>query len=159
MKNKKIYNRRKTTEYQLGWIIGEVIYMKYLPTLDIDLIHSPTVIRVTPEEYKEYVALNEKWESKYIFLDNIITDDESTKDFENLKEYRDKMAIKYLPNNLQCSVPLLMPTSLNKLNIIKEGIRDNLWNSDLCWYNIDNNDSINIIQEDYFTLITLKLKL
>jgi hypothetical protein len=140
-----------TLEYQLGSYIGEYIYYKYLPTLSVDSLQSPHVIKVSDEEEIEAKRLHDVWWKSYDHKNS-----KSNKvDWDTLQEYHKMLELKYIPQTLECYVRKLTAKNINEL---KEGIRDSLWNTDLCHYNLDTNDDIVITNEDelYSTIITLK---
>ena len=142
----------KTTEYYLGYYIGEYIVTHYLPTLSIDSdISGLNVVQVNEEDTKEYNRLDEIL-NKHIFLNKRY----KPKEWNNYLRYRIYLYEKYLPKTLVCRIQMI--TFVDELEI-KDGIRSSLWNSDICHYSCNAND-IKIYQEDkYFLVIEFPLKL
>lgn len=143
-----------TIEYQLGYYVGEYIYHTQLPTLSTDLLKSRKVIQVTIAEADEYHTLNSKWHKSFNGDNRVVNPD-----WEAAKEYRHGLAKKYLPHILECFVPRLEFKEDFNMIEFKKGLRFSLWDSDLCWYKIETDEDIEVIQEysTYNTLINLKL--
>jgi hypothetical protein len=146
----------KTIDYQLGWYVGEYIFMRMLPTLSTDLLKSRKVIQVTIAEADEYHRLEELWRQSY--KDNHITD-EPNEHWINATKFRHELAKKYLPNPLECFIPIIECLDTTDIQAFKAGIRDVLWDTDLCWYNIEKDEDIEIMptSERWHTQINFKL--
>ena len=113
--------------YQLGWLTGEIIYEKYLPTLSTDMLHSKVVIEVTD---KSDLEKHNKFEKQ---MDQTLNNpDEYSKIHKEWLEFYKPMARKYLPKILECrSSYFIIPTDIE---LFKKGLNDYLWDTDLSWY-------------------------
>ena len=116
-------------EYTMGELVGEIILLKYLPTLETDLIQTNKRVKITdPNDLKENQRLDEIMDSKmgYAYME---------------KEYSEAhglwlahtkfLAKKYLPEKLECRVTQF---EIDDIESFKEGINDYLWNCDVSWY-------------------------
>lgn len=114
-------------------MIGEFIYYQYLPTLNIDLLKSNHVINVNDEETAEYERLHDIYwstcQKPELKSENHIA-------FKTMRTYCRNLERKYLPNTLECGIPVDL-SNIKNLNNVKLGIRESLWNCDICTYNID----------------------
>jgi hypothetical protein len=124
--------RRPTdTNYYMGQLVGEIIYIKYLPTLETDMIHTNNRVRLTdPEDLRENVRLN------YCMKALLETRDrgyeEKYKEFHtNWLAHTNMLAKKYLPEKIECRVTQFEVTDVDSF---KEGLRDYLWDCDVSWY-------------------------
>jgi hypothetical protein len=149
--------RLETLEYQLGYYVGEFIFLRCLPTLSIDMLQSRKVIQVSIAEADEYHALEDKWHKTY---------DGSTgktktpnPNWDVMRAYGHMLMKKYLPQELKCFVPKIYYTADFRMADFKKGIRDSLWDCDVCYYNIEKDEDIVIddSEEDWFTIIKLQL--
>lgn len=115
----------KDLNYQLGIYVGEHITFKYLPTLSTDAIKSYVEIEVSQFDTKRheqvYDALKDAWDKKQ----------PSEEAFSVYKALNNELARKYLSQKLECMVPKLYPTDMDKF---KEGLKDQLWDTDLSHY-------------------------
>ena len=136
---------------QLGRFVGHYIYFNFLPTLNVDLIQSHNVIEVSEEDYVEYLLISKALRNKYKFNGG---DGNTDIEYENYKTFQHHLAKKYLPNILVCDIPKIYVTDID---LFKTGLRDQLWNTDLCWYKIDAIDDIDISHTNVSTIIKLKL--
>ena len=139
--------------YQLGIYVGQYIFFKYLPTLSTDMLKTRNVIHVNEDELIEHTTIDlELTQSYTVFGGNGNSDDF----FKRYKSFNNKLAEKYLPHELVCACPKF---SLTDIDEFKNGLREMLWDTDLCWYGIATNDDVEIV--DYYgqTIITLKLRL
>jgi hypothetical protein len=150
MIDKRIEKVKSTTmEYQIGWYVGQLIFDKYLPCLDVDMIHTNQVIYVTPEESAEAKRLNDIW------YENCNSDIKAEDDpWMTLRAYHKELENKYLPKELKCHVD---PINVIDIEEFKKGLRTSLWNCDICHYNIRENSDIDVAYDEdyYFTVITL----
>ena len=115
----------KDLNYQLGMYVGEHITFKYLPTLSTDMMHTNTRVRVSEEDAE-----------RHRIVDEILckTDRRSTdrqEKFEVYKALNNELAKKYLPEKLTCLIPKIYPTNMDTF---KEGLMDQLWDTDLSHY-------------------------
>ena len=148
IRNKRIKRiKDMTMEYQIGCYVGEQIFNKDLPCLDVDMIHTSRVINVTPEELVEAERLNEVWYKDH-------TDDNGP-NWVALRAYHKELEDKYLPKVLVCHVD---PINVVDMEEFKKGVRTSLWDCDMCHYNIRENSDIDVAYDEdyYFTIITLK---
>jgi len=115
----------KDLNYQLGQYVGEHITRKYLPTLSTDMLKTYTIVEVSKEDAEIHRIADEAlWK----------TDPRSTdrqEKFEVYKALNNKLAKKYLSEKLECMIPKIYPTDMNTF---KEGLKDQLWNTDLSHY-------------------------
>lgn len=139
-----------TSSYIIGKLIGEIIYLKYLPTLNIDLLRTNKVINVAEEEKKEIDELNKLYVS---YMHNKDYKLEASKAFKILRYKHGLLAKKYLPNELECYFDKI---TVYNTDDFKKGLTDYLWNTDLSWYDVGENF---FVQEDYHTKIILTLRI
>jgi len=115
----------KDLNYQLGQYVGEHITRKYLPTLSTDMLKTYTIVEVSKEDAEIHRIADEAlWK----------TDPRSTdrqEKFEVYKALNNELAKKYLSEKLECMIPKIYPTDMNTF---KEGLKDQLWNTDLSHY-------------------------
>ncbi len=139
-----------TSEYQLGYYVGEYIVSRFLPTLSTDMIKSRRVITVSEEDTEENKRLDSEW------VNTKRPNEEGSKDKWDLFYQHNKMLEKkYLPNPLICHLG-----TLNILNMdeFKKGLSYSLWDCDICSYNIEpENIKIYDDEEVRFTIVELKL--
>jgi hypothetical protein len=127
---------------QLGFYIGNYIVMRFLPTLNIYGHDSARTIHVSDEEKIEYDRLDDKWYNERV-------NGETTKEnWVNLRRYAHMLEEKYLPKKLIMYIPYFDIPEEN-LSEVKEGIRSELWDSDICNYHIESNDDIEIIIDEF----------
>jgi hypothetical protein len=143
-----VNNMRRPTDpnYYMGQLVGEIILIKYLPTLETDMIQTNKRVKVTdPEEYKENCRLDEilvtKMSSK---------DDEYSEAHANWLAHTKMLAKKYLPEKLECRVTQI---EITDIDLFKQGLDEYLWDCDVSWYvakddflksNTNENGGINI---------------
>ena len=152
LRKKRIKNVTETTmEFQLGCYVAEEIIRKDLPCLNVDMIHTNKVINVTTEEFAETQRLNKVWYDNY---DDKLNRGESA-DWLAVRAYHKELEDKYLPKVL---TSYINPINVVDMEEFKKGIRNGLWHSDICHYNIAENSDIDVKYDDdyYFTIITLK---
>jgi hypothetical protein len=118
----------KDLNYQLGQYVGEHITRKYLPTLSTDMLKTYTEIQVSEEDTERHRLVDEALTKTYKWRGG---DDNSKQAFEVYKALNDELAKKYLPEKLDCLIPKIYPTDMD---IFKEGLMDQLWNTDLSHY-------------------------
>jgi hypothetical protein len=115
----------KDLNYQLGIYVGEHITFKYLPTLSTDMMHTNTRVQVSEEDAERHRIVDE-----ILFKTDPRSTDRQEK-FEVYKALNNELAKKYLPEKLTCLVPKIYPTDMD---IFKEGLYDQLWDTDLSHY-------------------------
>ena len=118
----------KDLNYQLGLYVGEYITRKYLPTLSTDALKTYNEIQVSEEDAERHrvadKALMKTYNHKWRTVD-------SKKEFEAFKTLNNELAKKYLSEKLDCLVPKIYPTDMDTF---KEGLKDQLWDTDLSHY-------------------------
>jgi hypothetical protein len=138
-------------EYVLGLYIGEIIFLKYLPALDVDSLQTKNVIETSVEERETFKKLHDDWFLKYFFDKK--TESEKWKKYRTYAHYLEK---KYMPHRLECYVSKF---EVENESVLKKGIQDYLWDCDVCSYKIEKIEYIEIIQEEYSTKVILSLDL
>jgi hypothetical protein len=138
-KNKE-YLKNVGMDYQLGFYIGENIVDNYLPTLSTDMIHSRKIIKVSEKDEIENNRLDDEWFNSCTHERGNSGDKEKWEVYFNHNKMLER---KYLPQTLECVFSLIRIDDMNKF---KEGIKESLWNCDMCSYNIDE-DKIEITND------------
>ena len=138
-KNKE-YLKNVGMDYQLGFYIGENIVDNYLPTLSTDMIHSRKVIKVSEKDEIENNRLDDEWFNSCTHERGNSGNKEKWEAYFNHNKMLER---KYLPQTLECVFSLIRIDDMNKF---KEGIKESLWNCDMCSYNIDE-DKIEITND------------
>lgn len=150
MKQKRInYKKSLTAEYQLGFFVGEDIVNRFLPTLNVEA-GTRKQIDVSTEDQWEYNRLDKRWYEKCK-----LGKDQSEKEWTDFQEFRQILKTKYLPNPLECHEKLLNIRDMGKF---KAGLIISLWDCDHCNYSLESEDIEIYDEDDYFTVIKLKLK-
>lgn len=116
----------KDLNYQLGQYVGEHIAFKCLPTLSTDMLKTYTEIQVSQEDAERH---NEALGALNIAYKLGNGDTKSA--FATYKALNNELARKYLSQKLECLVPKVYPTDMS---IFKEGLQDQLWDTDLSHY-------------------------
>ena len=120
----------KDLNYQLGQYVGEHITRKYLPTLSTDMLKTYTIVEVSKEDAEIHRIVDQTlWK----------TDPRSTtrqEKFEVYKALNNELARKYLSEKLDCLVPKIYPTDMD---VFKEGLKDQLWDTDLSHYLLEDD--------------------
>lgn len=151
MRQRRLANiKSMSMEYQLGWFVGEEIFRRHLPSLEVDMILTSNVIKVDPAEKAECERLNEAWWSKRQH-----EKEASDEEWRALRDYHKMLEDKYLPKELVCHVS---PLNYNNEEQLKLGIVRALWDCDICHYKCSEPSDVEVKLEDdaYFTTITLK---
>ena len=118
----------KDLNYQLGMYVGEHITFKYLPTLSTDSLKTHTEIQVSREDYERHKIVEEALHSTWKINRG---SENSRKEFKVYKALNNELARKYLSEKLDCLVPKVYPTDMDKF---KQGLMDQLWDTDLSHY-------------------------
>ena len=118
----------KDLNYQLGMYVGEHITRKYLPTLSTDALKTYNEIQVSEEDAQRHKLADEALMKTY---NHKWRTGDSKKEFEVFKALNNELAKKYLPEKLDCLVPKIYPTDMDTF---KEGLKDQLWDTDLSHY-------------------------
>ena len=129
---------KRTRDYYLGILVGEYIVSNDLPTLSTDMLKTRRVIQVPQNETEEHERLYSNW-----------VNSEKDENGENPYwkphlDYMYQLGEKYLPKELVSRVPKFGLEFVENMDKLKDGIRNALWDSDVCWYKIDSNDDIQI---------------
>ena len=114
--------------YDLGQLVGEIIEVKYLPTLETDMLRTSNIVEVDEDDLIENTRLRNTLDSTY----KIEGGDGNSKDKH--KDWLDHVYIlakKHLPEKLQCRVTKINPKCMTSF---KDGLKTYLWNTDLSWY-------------------------
>jgi len=150
MKQNRLDVKNKlSTEWQLGFYVGEDIIHKYLPTLSVEP-GTRTSIEVSEEDSIEYDRVDKEWYNRFKH-----GKDEANEEWNSYQEYRKVLKKKYLPNPLICYMGILNIVDLTEF---KKGLIWSLWDSDHCNYNLDA-EKIKIYDDEnvYFTIIEFEL--
>lgn len=118
----------------LGYYIGEYIYWNYLPTLNISMLKTRTVIEVSTEDKQQFDKLEAALCATYKFNGG---DGNSTQAFETSRNFYHSIRGKYLPKVLKC---IMYPFVVLDIDKFKKALSDYLWDTDLCEYSVDLND-------------------
>lgn len=118
----------KDLNYQLGMYVGEHITRKYLPTLSTDALKTYNEIQVSEEDAERHKLADEVLMKTY---NHKWRTGDSEKEFAVFKALNNELAKKYLPEKLDCLVPKIYPTDMD---VFKEGLKDQLWDTDLSHY-------------------------
>ena len=140
IKEHEEYLKNVSMDWQLGYYIGENIVDNYLPTLSTDMIYSRKVIQVSEEDTIENKRLDEEWFNSCLHVKGDSGDKEKWEAYFNHNKMLEK---KYLPQTLECVFSLIGIRDMKKF---KDGLRNSLWNCDMCSYNIDE-DKIEITND------------
>jgi len=119
---------KNNESYELGQLAGEIIELKYLPTLETDMIKTRNVVKVDDDELIENKRLYDILYNSYKF--NVGSYD-STIAHKNWINHVYILAEKHLPEKLECKINKVNPKNMDSF---KEGLNDYLWNTDLSWY-------------------------
>ena len=140
-----------TMEFQLGNYVGEEIVRRYLPTLEVDMLQTNTVIPVDPAEKSECERLNSNW----FETSQSLGQEGSSKEWQELRAYHKMLEDKYLPAEVECHFD---PINVVDETDLKRGIVNSLWHSDLCHYKCSDPSDVDVYLEDsaYFTVVKLK---
>jgi hypothetical protein len=149
--------RLETTDYYLGKLVGEIIYHKYLPTLNVDMLKSPTVIGVTEEERLEVERLNQIMSDTYYhtYIDEKTAQTSHSLAHKNWTGYINTLAVKYLPQKLHCRFERIDVVDMDEF---KNGLREYLWDTDLSWYMPEDDFWVNVSKHSWFSEVVLTLK-
>ena len=118
----------KNLNYQLGVYVGEYITTKYLPTLSTDMLKTYTEIQVSQQDAERHKEVDEALSKTRKYNGG---DGNSEQAFAAYKALNNELARKYLSQKLECLVPKVYPTDMD---LFKEGLQDQLWDTDLSHY-------------------------
>lgn len=142
------YKKSLTSEYQLGFFVGEDIINRFLPTLSVEENMGKS-IQISEEDVIEYKRLDNEWYNKYQHGKH-----EADEEWKAYQDFRQVMKTKYLPNPLICHEKLI---NIQNMDEFKNGLITSLWDSDSCNYSLKPEDIEIYDEEDYFTIIKFKL--
>jgi len=112
--------------YQLGKLVGSIIYEKYLPTLSTDMLQTSTIIEVDTDDLNTHNDFQKQMRN--LMLSNSKELDKIHKEW---LEFYKPMSRKYLPETIECKVEKIEPTNIDEF---KKGLNDYLWDTDLSHY-------------------------
>ena len=118
----------KDLNYQLGQYVGEHITRKYLPTLSTDMLKTYIIVEVSEEDAERHRIVDEALVKIYDWSGG---NGDTTEAFAVYKALNEELAKKYLPEKLDCLIPKVYPTDMDTF---KEGLKDQLWDTDLSHY-------------------------
>jgi hypothetical protein len=119
----------KTNEsYDLATLAGEIILLKYLPTLETDMLKTNVIVKISEEGLIEEKRLHDILDNSYTFNGG---DGDSQQKHEDWSSYVNILAEKHLPKKIECVIPCIAPKDLKQF---KKGLYDFLWDTDLSWY-------------------------
>lgn len=115
--------------YQMGELVGELIERKYLLTLSTDMIRGYNTVEVTDKnDLDTFHQLEKELNKTYTWNGG---DGNSTEKHRVWLDHVYKLADKYLPKKLKCSITKIEPHGMEDF---KKGLEGYLWNTDLSWY-------------------------
>jgi hypothetical protein len=118
--------------YYLGILVGEIIHIKYLPTLETDMIETNRRIRITDvNDLSENLKLNKVMDD--LVLSNRLSNNDLlyNEAHANWLAHTNMLAKKYLPEKLECR---LSQFEVSDKESFKKGLDDYLWDCDVSWY-------------------------
>jgi len=117
----------RNDSYYLGVLVGGMIHIKYLPTLETDMIETNRRIKITDVD-----DLSENIRLKKIMEDSLFKKELSyTEAHTKWLEHTNMLAKKYLPEKLECR---LSQFEVSDKESFKKGLNDYLWDCDVSWY-------------------------
>jgi hypothetical protein len=151
---------RHSKDFQIGFYVGEIIYEKYLPCTDADMLQTNHIIPLLPEDLIEYKRLDKEW-SDYSWNNfgdkkdkDPVIKAEKLRLFNISRNFWYVAAKKVLPSVLKCDI-LPLPRRLD-VDEFKKGLRYFLWDCDRWSYSLEFDDII-ISEEHGIQFISLKL--
>lgn len=148
------YKNKLTSDFQLGFYVGEYIVDNYLPTLSTDSVRSRNVIEVSQEDEIENKRLLEEWFGTTRF--NGGEEENGNKEKWNLyRQHSIMLEKKYLPSELICNFGVL---NIQNMDEFKKGLQSSLWDCDICSYNIEP-EHIKIYDDEDVRFTTIEFKL
>ena len=119
---------KNNESYEMGRLSGEIIELKYLPTLETDMIKTNNVVKVDDDELIENNRLNDILDNSYTFNGG---SGDSKAAHKNWINHVYVLAEKHLPEKLECKINKVKPSDMDSF---KKGLKNYLWNTDLSWY-------------------------
>jgi hypothetical protein len=118
--------------YFIGQLVGEIIHIKYLPTLETDMIDTNNRVRITDvAELSENLRLDKLMRDIILERSSITNMQEYKVAHANWLAHTNMLAKKYLPEKLECKVTQFEVTDVD---LFKKGLDDYLWDCDVSWY-------------------------
>jgi hypothetical protein len=148
------FKNKLTLDYQLGVFVGKYIVHRFLPTLSTDMIRSGHVIQVSETDSLENERLDNDWYDTTKSGGKWNEDDVNEK-WERLLSHNKILSKKYLPNPLKCLLPVL---NINNIVDFKNGLKSELWDCDICSYNIEP-ENIKIYDDEDCLFTTVELQI
>ena len=150
--------QKKTADYYLGTLVGQIIFHLYLPTMNVDSLKSPKVINVSDEEKEEADRLQTILNETYYGYD--ITEEISKYGIKKATEiahknwinYIYKLAEKHLPEKLHCRFEKI---EVENLKEFRDGLTHYLWDTDLSWYMPEDDFWVEIGNHSWFSEVIL----
>jgi hypothetical protein len=152
--------RKQTPDFYLGLLVGEIIFLRYLPTLEVDSLKSLHVVSVGEHEKLEADRLHQILNDTYNDGTNPETKWGVKKSTEiahkNWMGYINGLAENYLPEKLHCRFTKIQ---VNDINEFKSGITEYLWNTDLSWYETEDDFWTPTPEHSWFSEVILTRKI
>jgi hypothetical protein len=154
--------QKNRADYYLGTLVGQIIFLRYLPTLNVDSLQSPTVIDVSEDEKKEVDRLHHSMNQTYYGYD--ITPEAAEFGVKKSTEIAhknwigeiNKLAEKYLPQKLHCRFERI---EISNIKDFKDGLIDYLWDTDLSWYMPEDDFWVEVGKHSWFSEVILTRKI
>ncbi len=122
--------------FSLGISVGDNIVNNFLPTLSTDMLHSKSIIEVSPEESEIWKKMHDEWFELAMKdrQDKKSGDDkESTRVFYENRKWYVKIEEKYLPETIEVRITKIKPTNIKEF---QRGIEEALWDCDFSHYKV-----------------------
>lgn len=149
---------KKSLSNQLGYYVGEFIVHRYLPTLSCVTMHTRTVKEVSEDDAEEYNQLDEAWfKTTMRNRGNGKPAGGDTEEWKALQECHQRLKVKYLPEKLECPLPILNLDELD-IELFKQGLGVSLWDCDMSYYSCDPKDIEIVLPEHKYDRVTIYLK-
>ena len=140
---------RLTTEYQMGVFVGELIAIKYLLNLNIDMLGGGKSVKVSDAERAEYELLEKEWASTKE------GSPEHKTAWERMRTMQIELTRKYLPETIDCHFPLMRIPNMDEF---KRGVGDAIWDCDYSNYDC-RPENIEVVDDTELYSTTIRLKL
>jgi hypothetical protein len=151
---------KNTADYYLGKLVGQLIFYTRLPTLNVDMLKSPTIIDVSEDEKREVDRLHQ-------LISDTYEDDTEPETKWGVKQSTEiahknwigeinKLADKYLPEKLHYRFDRI---EINNIKEFKDGLADYLWGTDLSWYRAEDDFWVEVGNSSWFSEVILTRKI
>jgi len=114
-----------------------------------------TIIEVSIDDENEHNRLEDNWQRK-VWANNRDTK-AASEEWEEYQAYRKVLIEKYLPEKLECPLPILELDELD-ITLFKEGLGVSLWDCDMSHYSCDPKDIEIVMTKDKFDFPCIVLK-